>query len=250
MLQNYIVLDLEMTGLSPRKDCILEIGAVKIENKQIVDTFSVLLSPDCELEERITNLTGITQEMIRDGESPEMAIPRFLDFAGDLVWVGHHIQTDYSFLRQWTYEHNRNLKVSAVDTLEIARKMLPQLPHKTLDFLCDEFGIVRQQNHRALEDAKATYVLYEKLEREFLEREPSVFLEKELSYKPKKEVPATQAQKKYLKELAEYHRISLELSMEGLLRSEASRMTDKIIAEYGRPQVSWKHTDKKHHRPT
>lgn len=234
MLENYIVVDLEMTGLDPRRDQILEIGAVKIREKQVADTFSCLLHQDCLLTQKVQELTGITQDMMCQGQNPKIAMEEFLDFVGDDIWVGHNIIFDYSFVKQWMVNHRLPFQKKAVDTLKIARKCLPDLEKKTLDYLCGYFQIIRENKHRAQDDAKATWELYEILEKSFIESQPEIFVPKELQYKAKRQTPATQRQKIYLMELIEYHRIVCDVSIEQLSRSDASRMTDKIIHQYGR----------------
>lgn len=234
MLENYIVVDLEMTGLNPKRDRILEIGAVKVREKQITGTFSKLIRPDFKLEERITELTGITDEMAAGGEELDLSVSAFLEFAEDLVWVGHNLIFDYAFIRQWEVNHRIQRQCYAVDTLKIARKCLPDLEKKSLDFLCGYYKIERRAKHRALEDALANRSLYEILEKQYLEKEPALFERKELQYKAKRQTPATQRQKNYLKELAEYHKIVLDIPEEGLSRSEASRLADRIIGKFGK----------------
>lgn len=234
MLRDYIAVDLEMTGLDPRRDHILEIGAVKIKNKKVQETFSRLIRQKDLLKDRIIELTGITDEMAAKGDEPDEAVGAFLEFAEDLVWVGHNVIFDYSFIRQWEVNHRIRRTCYGVDTLKIARKCLPKLEKKTLDFLCEHYKIVRNARHRALDDALADRALYEILERGFLEEQPGLFEKKELQYKTKRQTPATPRQKNYLKVLTEYHKIITDVPIEELNRSDASRLTDRIIRQYGR----------------
>lgn len=213
MLNDYIAVDLEMTGLDAKKDRILEIGAVRVKEKRIDRTFSRMIRQQEPLDERITALTGITDQMAASGSELDTAMSDFQEFAGDLIWIGHSIMQDYKFVRQWEVNHRIKRQCFAVDTLKIARKCLPELEKKTLDFLCGHFKIIRGARHRALEDALAAQVLYETLEEKFFEK------------------------KKYLKDLAEYHNIELDLSAKQLTRNEASRLTDQIIRQYGKRQV-------------
>ena len=233
MLEDYLAIDLEMTGLNPKTDRILEVGAVKVSGKQVTGTFSRLICPERRLEGQVVALTGITDELAAQGGALDDVLEEFLEFAGDLVWVGHNVIFDYKFIRQW--EVNRRIQRScyAVDTLKIARKCLGGLERKSLDYLCEYFGIVRDKRHRALDDAKAAQVLYEILERDFLEKEPELFAKKELQYKVKRQTPATSRQKEYLGVLLKRHRITPEIPLEQMSRSEASRLTDRIIRQYG-----------------
>lgn len=234
MLEDYIVVDLEMTGLDPKTDCILEIGAVKVKGKQIQETFSRLVCPGRELTEQIMSLTGITNEMAAAGEKPDAAMTAFMDFAEELPWVGHNIIFDYRFVKQWEVNHRIKKACYAVDTLKIARKILPELEKKTLDYLCDYYKIARNARHRALDDAWGTQILYEILEKSCYSKMPELFAPKELQCKVKRQTPATPRQKNYLKDLVEYHKIVLDVPIEQLNRSEASRLTDQIIHQYGR----------------
>lgn len=232
MLKDYIAVDLEMTGLNPKKDHILEIGAVKVRNKRAEAFFSRLVCPKCTLDEKITEITGITNEEAAAGKETDQAVREFLDFAGDLTWVGHNILFDYGFIRQWEVNHRIARTCCAVDTLKVARKCLPALEKKTLGYLCSYYGIKQAKRHRALYDAAANRILYEILEENFLEKEPQLFEKKELQYKVKRQTPATQRQKKHLKELAECHKITLETPIDALSRSEASRLINQIIFQY------------------
>lgn len=248
MLEDYIALDLEMTGLDPKKDRILEIGAVKVKGKREKESISFLIRQEKELPIQITELTGITDEMAGSGENLDDAMEAFLEFAGEMTWVGHNVAFDHKFIRQWETDHGFKKTHYAVDTLKIARKCLPDLEKKSLDFLCAHFGIERERRHRALEDAKASHALYEILERDFFDRSPDLFGPKELVYNPKRQAPATERQKKYLKELKEYHKIVADISVDALSRSEASRLINQIIRERGRLSVLERQA-MRNHRP-
>lgn len=231
-MNDYIVVDLEMTGLNPRKDRILEIGAVKVRKKQITGTFSRMIFQQYPLDPKIVELTGITDEQAALGEALDDAVTEFLEFAEELTWIGHNVIFDYSFIKQWEINHRIKRTCYAVDTLKIARKCLPGLEKKTLDFLCEHYGIERSARHRACEDAKATWALFEILEQNFLSKEPELFAGKELQYRAKRQTPATIRQKNYLLDLIRCHNINLDVPIESLTRSEASRLTDRLIRQF------------------
>lgn len=233
-MKNYIVIDLEMTGLHPKKDSILEVGVVRVRNHEIQDTLGFFVNAGRRIPTEVTELTGITQDMVEQGCSPEEALHRVVDFVGDDIWVGHNILYDYSFLKQQAVNMRLPFEKQAVDTLHIARACMQEPQSKSLDSLCDYLGIVRVKNHRAVEDAKATYLLYEWMEKNFAVEYGKVFVPKPLIYRPKRETPATKIQKNHLKELADYHKIDIDVSWDNLTRSEASRITDQIISRYGR----------------
>ena len=238
MLEEYIAVDLEMTGLRAKTDRILEIGAVQVRNGEVCAEFSRMVNPMCAISPQVQELTGITQEMAEEGIPVDQAAGEFLEFAKDLVWVGHNIIYDYSFLKQWAVNQKIPLQKQAVDTLKIARKCLPELEKKSLDYLCEYYGIIRAKRHRACDDARATAQLYQILEEKFADSQEVLFRPRTLEYRAKRQTPATPAQKNYLKELAEYHKIDLDMQLEQLSRSEASRTIDGIIRQYGRMEVS------------
>lgn len=234
MLREYVVLDLEMTGLSPLQDRILEIGAVKVKDHKIVDEFHTLINPHRRLEEKIVELTGITDEMAESGAELEVVLKDFLAFLSDHVIVGHSLMSDYSFLKQNATNQKLPLACQGIDTLKIARKVLPVEVPKNLIALCEYLKIGQEEQHRALEDAKATAKVLEKLQEKYEETFPGLFVPKQLQYKARKLTPITKQQKNDLKQLLEYHRIDMRIDLESLTRSEASRWIDKIILKHGR----------------
>lgn len=234
MLEDYCVIDLEMTGLNPKHHKILEVAAVRVRKKAIVSECSMLIRQHQLLEEKITELTGIDQEMLAGAKEEDEVLDHFFGFLGEDILVGQNVIFDYSFLKQAAINRKMSFERKAADTLKIARRCLPALEKRTLDALCGYYGIEIGHHHRALDDAKATYLLYERLEKEFGAVQADVFEPKPLIYKAKRQTPATARQKKHLKELADYHKINLNLEWETLTRNEASRQVDRIISQYGR----------------
>lgn len=234
MLEDYCVIDLEMTGLNPKHHKILEVAAVRVRKKEIVSECSMLIHQHQPLEEKITELTGIDQEMLAGAKEEDEVLDHFFGFLGEDILVGQNVIFDYSFLKQAAINRKQPFERKAADTLKIARRCLPALEKRTLDALCGYYGIEIGYHHRALDDAKATYLLYERLEKEFGAVQADVFEPKPLIYKAKRQTPATARQKKHLKELADYHKINLNLEWETLTRNEASRQVDRIISQYGR----------------
>ena len=236
MINEYVVLDLEMTGLSAKTDQIIEIGAVKIKDNQIIDTIECLVNPRCKIPSRIVELTGITDEMVQTGWDRDEAVEKLLDFIDGQILVGQNINFDYSFLKQWAVNHKRPLEASACDTLKLARVLLPADQPKKLENLCQYFGIERAREHRALDDAIETWKIFEKLKGLAKELEnPEVYLKPiPLTYRAKKQSPATPRQVQRLKEYRETHNINDEINWENLTKSEASRIMDKYILVHGR----------------
>lgn len=231
---SYVVVDLETTGLQPSRDRILEIGAVKVRDGQVTDTFCTFVDPKIEIPCNIQVLTGITQEMV-DGAGPaDQAFREFLDFCQEMDLMGHNLIFDYSFLKHQAVNQNIVFERRGIDTLKIARSILPELDSKSLTSLCSYFQIDREHAHRAFHDALATHQVYEKLKEKASEDQEKLFLPIPLQYKAKKQSPITNSQKAYLNDLMKYHKINLGADISSFTKSEASRKIDKIISEYGR----------------
>lgn len=237
MMQEYIAVDLEMTGLNPQHDRILEIGAVHISGSVLKERFQILLHPHRELTDTVVSLTGITQQMAEEGCEEKEALEAFLAFAGELPLIGHNLMADYRFLKQVAKNHDMEFERRGIDTWKIARKILKEPEKKSLDSLCDFFEIPLNGHHRALDDACACAELFLHLKNVFQEKEPGLFVAKPLQYKVKKQSPITPAQKRDLNHLLSCHKIEPKLEIGSLTKNEASRMIDRIYAEYGRMPI-------------
>lgn len=231
---SYIALDLETTGLDPKRDKIIEIGACRVGDGEIEKELSLLVNPHQPLPERITALTGITDGMLEEAPDMESVIGQVMDFCGDLPILGHHVIFDYSFLKRAAVNAGFPFERSGVDTLGLCRRFMPEEEKKNLAAACSWYQIPKETAHRALSDARMAHFLYQKIRDLNFCGNEEAFLEKPLIYKVKKDQPASKKQKEGLRELAKYHRINLSVDIEYLTRSEASRMTDKIIFQYGR----------------
>lgn len=155
---DYCVIDLETTGLDPEYNEIIELAAVRVRNNQIVDTYSQLVKPDKEIDEFIQEFTGITNEMVADAENIEVLLPKFLDFIGDDVLIGHNVNFDINFIYD-NLIRLKNVPFSSdyIDTMRVSRYVLPEMRHHRLKDLVKEFGIVHEHAHRALSDCQATF---------------------------------------------------------------------------------------------
>ncbi|MFU0828644.1 MAG: Exonuclease domain-containing protein [Lachnoclostridium sp.] len=233
-ITNFVCFDVETTGLSPVKDKIIEIGALKVKNGKIVEKFEEFINPQIELPERIVALTHITDDMLKNAETEEKVVGRFLDFVGDNIIMGHNIGFDYSFVKTAAVKCKRNFDNLGIDTLELSRVLLPDMESKSLESMCRHYNIINQNAHRAYDDAKATALLYVSLSNEFFSLKPEVFKPKPLYYKVRKINPITTKQKNYLLDLIKYHKIENIQSVDTLTQSEASRIIDKIILKKGR----------------
>lgn len=237
MTDSYVCLDLETTGLEPKKDKIIEIGAIRVENGRVTDRLETFVNPDRKLEDRIVELTGIRDEQLTGAPYIKDILPEFMDFVKDSVLLGHSIQFDYAFIKRAAVNERISFERKGIDTLKIARKFLPDLESRSLTYLCRHFGITHSA-HRAMADAEATHALYRKLAELYYEGHEKDFAPYQLKYKAKKETPITVSQKEQLYKLIDKHKITIEYNVEKLTRSEASRIMNRILEEYGRSRAS------------
>ena len=230
MVTSYVCVDVETTGLNPKSENIIEIGAVKVVDGQVVDTFQSFLKPRKPLEDRIVALTGITDEMLVDAPDGKKVMPLFAEFCGDLPLVGHNLIFDYAFLKRAMLNEKLSFERKGVDTLKIARKYLPELESRNLGFLCQYFNITHTA-HRALGDAQATVQLYEILKQRFGEKavseECTVFAPKMLVHNAKREQPITVAQKEQIARYCARLNLVPEQDVHTMTRAEASRFIEK-----------------------
>lgn len=232
-VDSYVSIDLETTGLNPKRDKIIEIGAVKVINGIKTDSFLTFINPARKLDQTIIGLTGIRDEDLAGAPYIDSVLPELMDFLEDLPLLGHSILFDYSFIKKAAVDNKLSFEKSGIDTLKIARKFLADLEHRNLDYLCNYYKIPHNA-HRAFADAEATDELYRILADKFYEAEDSLFMPSPLIFSIKRDTPATKQQKERLYKLLVQHKITLEADVERLTRSEASRFTDRILAEYGR----------------
>ncbi len=153
----FVVTDTETTGAPAGTDRMIEIGAVKIRNGEVVGRFAELVNPGCAVPKRITRLTGISTAMIFDRPAASDVLPRFIDFLGDGIFVAHNLSFDRRVLNhELTRAGMRPLRNDQLCTLRLARRLLPGLRSKGLSSLVDFFDIRMERRHRALDDAAAT----------------------------------------------------------------------------------------------
>lgn len=234
VVSSYIALDLETTGLDPKRDKIIEIGAIKVIDGEETGEYETFVNPYRTLEERVRELTGIKDDQIASAPGINQVIGDFLDFAEDLPVLGHHVIFDFSFIKRAAVNYGESFECRGIDTLKLARKFMPLEEKKNLKAACQFFGIRQQQSHRALADARSAHYLYQEMQKQYGRKDPEVFTSEPMIYKVKKEQPASKRQKEHLQDLLKYHKIVLSVQTEHLSRNEISRITDKIIAQYGR----------------
>lgn len=234
MINTYVAFDLETTGLNVETDQIIEIGALKVREGKVVDRFMEFVKPDEPISPMITNITGITNEMVSHARNTEEIIKDFMTFCGEDVLVGHNILFDYKFTKKYAVQYGFSFEKKGIDTLKIARKVHKDLESKSLGALCEYYQITNASAHRAYHDALATAKVYHMLAHYFEEKETKLFEPEQLLYKAKKVQPITQRQKDYLLALLATHQIQPERNIDELTRSEASKMIDGILSQYGK----------------
>ncbi len=160
---SFVVFDIETTGLSPVRDEVIEISAARVENGGITGDFSELVNPKCPIPERITELTGITDEMVEDADYISGVLPRFLSFCEGAVLVAHNASFDTSFIKEKGRLLGFDTGSSYVDTVGLSRLLLPKLSRFKLDTVAKHLGVTLENHHRASDDARATAEIFVKL---------------------------------------------------------------------------------------
>ncbi|MFZ5591032.1 MAG: helicase C-terminal domain-containing protein [Bacillota bacterium] len=160
MLEQYVALDVETTGLNPQSDSLIEIALLRVEKGQIVATYQSLVNPRCRLSLKIKRLTGITDEMLQSAPFIEQILPEIRDFIGSQPLVGHSVLFDKNFLEAAL---GYPLGNPIYDTCELARYLLPEATSYRLTDLCLMLGVPVSGAHRAVADARAAVLLFEQL---------------------------------------------------------------------------------------
>lgn len=158
----FVVFDIETTGFSAAEDRIIEIGAVKITDGAIVDRFSTFVNPEVPIPFEIQQLTHITDDMVLEAPKIEEALPAFLDFVGESVLVAHNAGFDVGFIEQNCVRLGRSRTFTSVDTVGLARVLLPTLSKYKLNIVAKALNISLENHHRAVDDAAATAEIYVK----------------------------------------------------------------------------------------
>ena len=158
----FVVFDIETTGFSAAEDRIIEIGAVKITDGAIVDRFSTFVNPEIPIPFEIQQLTHITDDMVLEAPKIEEALPAFLDFVGESALVAHNAGFDVGFIEQNCVRLGRSRTFTSVDTVGLARVLLPTLSKYKLNIVAKALNISLENHHRAVDDAAATAEIYVK----------------------------------------------------------------------------------------
>ncbi|MBQ4220442.1 MAG: PHP domain-containing protein, partial [Butyrivibrio sp.] len=184
----FVVFDIETTGFSPIKNKIIEIGAVKVRNGEILERFSEFINPEVPIPYRITKLTSITDDMVIDAPTREVIIPRFVEFCKDAVLVGHNVGFDISFINQNCKELGIDVDYTTVDTLWLSRYFFPLQAKHTLDAVAKTLGVVLEHHHRAVDDAECTALIFNKFVPMLKEQKAETLTDVNILGKPTKEM--------------------------------------------------------------
>ncbi len=202
----YCVLDIETTGLSFRTEKITELGAIKIKNGEIIDTFECFVNPEKPIPYDVIKVTHITDDMVRDAETIDKVLPKFLEFAGDDILVAHNANFDIGFLRHFAELQGLRLDNTYIDTLAISRDMFPDYKKHKLGIIADNLGIRVDVAHRALDDVKTLVKVFEVMIKKLKEKGVKTVNEIDNAYKDDLN----------LKQLPTYHAVILTKDYVGL----------------------------------
>ena len=159
----YVVFDIETTGLSPRYNKIIEIGAVRIKDGRIQDRYSQFINPEVPIPYSITKLTSINDNMVMEAPTIEEVLPQFFEFVGDAILVAHNASFDTGFIKEFAKRQGLSFDYTIVDTMTLAHILIPELGKYTLDRLCKQFNVSLENHHRACDDAAATAEIFVKM---------------------------------------------------------------------------------------
>lgn len=161
--ETYVVFDIETTGLSPYDDKIIEIGAVKICNNEVIDTYSKFINPEIPISEFTTNLTSITNDDVKDADKIDVVLPDFFEFIKNSTLVAHNAKFDIGFLVQQAKKLGIDKTFRYMDTMDMARLVIPDQTKFSLDALCKKLNLINEHHHRAIDDARVTGKIFNRL---------------------------------------------------------------------------------------
>ena len=225
IISDYIAIDLETTGIRLSKDKIIEVGLLKVKDSHIIDTFSCVINPDMQVDDKILELTKISKNELENAKRIHEVINHIVDFCEDYVLLGHNTIFDYSFVKKEANRAGLEFEKRGIDTYKLCKRVLPENVRKNLTDACGYFGIERKNSHRAFSDAYYTHILFQEIIKNFKTLEIS---SEAMKVKIKKFVPIRKRTKEDLQKLLNCHRIGCKVNIDLLSESEAKRMMDKI----------------------
>ncbi len=202
----YCVLDIETTGLSYRTEKITELGAIKIKNGEIIDTFECFVNPEKPIPQNVVEVTHITDDMVKDAGTIKEILPKFLEFMGDSVLVAHNADFDIGFLKHNAEELGYKLDNTYIDTLRLAKDLFPDYKKYKLGIIAEKLGIVVEVAHRALDDVKTLVEVFKVM----------LKMLKERNVKTVDDIDVVTASDTNFKNLPSYHAIILAQNYVGL----------------------------------
>lgn len=206
----YCVLDLETTGFSAVTEKITEIGVMKVKDGEVIDEFSCFVNPEKHIPERVTEVTNITDEMVKDAETIDKVFPKLLEFLGDSVIVAHNAGFDVGFLKQNAKALGYEFDYTYLDTLSLAKDLFPDYKKYKLGKIAENLGIKVEVAHRALDDVDTTVKVF-KVMLDMLKKRGAKKLE-DIDFVSRTE----EAKKEEYKKLKTYHAIILAKNYVGL----------------------------------
>ena len=196
-----------------------------MKDSQIIDTFSCVINPDMQVDDKILELTKISKNELENAKRIHEVINHIVDFCEEYVLLGHNTIFDYSFVKKEANRAGLEFEKRGIDTYKLCKKVLPENVRKNLTDACGYFGIERKNSHRAFSDAYYTHVLFQEIIKNFKTLEIS---SEAMKVKIKKFVPIRKRTKEDLQKLLNCHRIGCKVNIDLLSESEAKRMMDKI----------------------
>ena len=171
-VHDYVVYDLETTGISSDNDSIVEIGAVRVRDGQVVDEYKTFVNPECHIPAEVSNINGINDDMVKDAPIMADVLPDFMDFIGNDILVGHNIRYfDNRFINRYAKElYGKVMSNDFVDTLLLSRDLFPDMKSHKLGTMIDYYKVEWLTAHRALDDAKMNQQVYECLGKDLEEK--------------------------------------------------------------------------------
>ncbi|MEZ0537314.1 PolC-type DNA polymerase III [Caldicellulosiruptoraceae bacterium PP1] len=223
----FVVFDVETTGFDAHKDKIIEIGAVKVKNNQIVDKFSTFINPNMKLPKKIIELTSIDDNMLVDAPQIEEVIVNFFEFCKDSILVAHNAQFDIGFIKQAFIQNNLKFDFTFIDTLELSRRLLKELNSHKLNKVAQHLNIELISHHRAVDDAQATANIFI----EFVNRLKSK------GYNRLSEINNLEKSNKDISKLNSYHATILVKNYQGLYNLYKLTSISHLEFFYKRPRI-------------
>ncbi len=165
---DYVLFDIETTGLSTEDDAVVELSAIKVSNGKVIDEFSKLVNPCMHIPYTASSINGITDDMVKDAPTMETVLKDFIAFIGNDVLVGHNIKRfDFKFIQRDALRFfGKTIPNKYVDTLIVANRYLPELESRSLENLSYHYGISYDGAHRALADCHINKQVYDRLGKE------------------------------------------------------------------------------------